>query len=85
MEAGKDALKTVDRKVSDKLVDGIEAGRKFFSFFFFFLFSISISLNCIYSHCLPGLIILLSCIFFAFTQPLSPHYLSSSHALHEHG
>ena len=28
MEAVKDTVKTVDRKVSDKLVDGIEIGRK---------------------------------------------------------
>lgn len=29
VEAAKDAAKTVDRKVSDKLVDGIEIGRMF--------------------------------------------------------
>lgn len=30
-EAAKDTLKSADRAVSDKLVDGIEAGRKFSS------------------------------------------------------
>lgn len=35
VEATKDAVKTVDRKVSDKLVDGIEIGRMFNSSFAF--------------------------------------------------
>jgi hypothetical protein len=33
-ETVKDGLKTVDRAVSDKIVDGIEVGRKFSSFLY---------------------------------------------------
>jgi hypothetical protein len=54
-QAAKDTLKTVDRKVSDKLVDGIEVGRMYlpgFSFFSLLLCSYRVGITLMRSQCL---------------------------------